>query len=149
MFNAALPNPAMLIRELDVIKNGKEGEPFIVVRINDCRASCIGLRGRSWNDPETVVKESEPTFGISANTEIDNIFTRRLGTFAGTVEARKLMTFDRSMKELKVIYMPMPGNNPRKKRRPVMASIVDDDSPLDMLKVAADKITTIVNIDNV
>jgi hypothetical protein len=116
------------VREFDVIQSGS-GEPFIIIRINDCRASCISLRGRRWDDPETNVKESEHTFGISINTEVDGKFTKCLGKFQGTVEVRKSMLFDRAKKDIGHVYVPMPGSNPKQKRsrRPTMTSIADDD----------------------
>lgn len=140
----------MAVYRLDVIQSGT-GDPVVVVQVNDCRASCISLRGRKWDDPETIIKSGEYTFGISPNTEVDGQFTRRLGVFQGTIEERKPILIDRSKREQSFVYMPMPGTNPKKKRarnRPLETAVHDEpseDSALNLLRHASDRLNAIVN----
>lgn len=106
----------------DVFKIG--GKFAVVVNINDCRAACVYLFNRNFDDAETVINPNEQTFGISPNSMTDII-----GRFKGKIEARPSMAFDRDKKStLGHVMMPAPGfNTPaKKKRRPVASAIPDD-----------------------
>jgi hypothetical protein len=147
------------VRVLDVFKSGTK-DPFVVVNVNDCRAACVPLRGRQWDNPAAVIDAAEPTFGISPNIEVGD-HVRHLGMFKGEVAKRVSMRFDRNAREnAETILIPQPGFNPKQKRsrgRALSTAITDEgaepteisppkaNNVIQLLQGAATRLTTILN----